>query len=83
MASGIGISQEASGRAFQIGQQLRRLLVERGLETADREGTPNVTPDQIESALDLSLFEVLVTSIKENDCNGDQRTEEGKPGEAA
>jgi len=83
MTSNIGITQEASRLAFRLGLELEQLLVERGLEAAARHGVPNVTPDQIESALDRSLVEKLVTTWKESVTNGERRTNQRDSGEAA
>lgn len=83
MASGIGISQEASRLAFRIGLELDRLLVQRGLEAAAREGLPNVSSDHIESALDRSVCEKLLNTWKESIANDERRTSAETPGKAA
>ena len=70
----VAISRSASGIAFEAGQLVERLLLQRSCELAPRLGSTVVTDEHVRSCLDSALLQDVFATMRkvghgEEECN--------------
>jgi hypothetical protein len=80
------VDGNASNFAFNVGQWIERLLMDRGIELAGQSGSLIVTAEHVESCLDQVLFDHLLRRVRESSHGGtagEKRVDDGESREAA
>jgi len=82
----VAVDVRACAFAFQAGQLLERLLLDRSIELARQSGSSTATAEHVESCLDHALFDQLLKRVRENSHGGnagESRVDGGRSVEAA
>lgn len=64
VVDGLVVDVRASTFAFQAGQLVERLLLDRGLDLARQSGSSVVTAEHVESCINRALFDQLLEQVR-------------------